>query len=81
MEAFQGEKDTLRSIHLLILATHTFFSFLLFLEDFFLGWEPWVMPLVLFQLVFCWYLHMAQLYDRNIRLHIYALLELLMFFF
>ena len=81
MNYFKSELDSLRTTQLMILGAHTFFSVLLFSEDLFLGWESWVVPLIALQLIFCWYLHLMQSYDANVRLHIYALLEMIMFFF
>ncbi|MBR1629158.1 MAG: hypothetical protein IJ679_07825, partial [Lachnospiraceae bacterium] len=77
----QNEQDTMRGVHLLILATHTFFTALLLTEGFILRWERWVIPILLGQLIFCWSLHMLQAYTPKLRIQIYAIFEILMFFF
>ena len=70
-----------RSAHLLILFTHTFFTFLLISEDIILGWEYWVLPVLMLQLIFCWSMHLFSMYTSSIRIHIFAGFEFLFFFF
>lgn len=81
MEANRSERENLWSSHLVILFSHTFFCAVLIAEDLFLGWERWMLPLIVLSLVICWWMHLAQTFTPERRLRIYATLEMVTFFF
>lgn len=81
MESNRNERENLWSSHLIILFSHTFFCVILFGEDLFLGWERWMLPLIVLSLLLCWWLHLAQTFTPERRLRIYASLEMVTFFF
>ena len=81
MEENRNERENIWSSHLVILFSHTFFCTVLIVEDLFLGWEHWVLPLIVMELIVCWWLHLAQTFTPTRRLRIYVLLGLITFFF
>ena len=70
-----------RTIHLIILFGHTFFTLLLSGEAIYLGWEMWAIPVVYLGLAVCWSLHLMQAFMPKQRLWIYELMQMVMFFF
>ena len=81
MEENRNERENIWSSHLVILFSHTFFCTVLIVEDLFLGWEHWVVPLIVIEVIVCWWLHLAQTFTPKRRLRIYILLGLMTFFF
>ena len=81
MEEKRDSQESVRGIHLLILFSYTIFCIILIIEDLFLNWERWALPLLLFALFFCWGLHLTQRYSPHIRVRFYAICEMMTFFF
>ncbi len=81
MEENRNERENIWSSHLVTLFSHTFFCMVLIVEDLVLGWEHWMLPLIVIKMIVCWWLHLAQFFTPTQRLRIYAALGLVIFFF
>ena len=81
MEEIRNEHEYQWSTHLIVLFTHTIFCLVLVVEIALLGWELWMIPLILLEIALCWSLHLSQTFSPGARLRIYAVLEMVTFFF
>ena len=76
------EKNELfQSSHLSILLCYTIFSFILVIESLLLGWEKWVLILIVVAVTASWFLHIQNRFNDRARLWIYSILMMCTFFF
>ena len=67
--------------HLTLLISYTLFSVALIVESFLMGWEKWMLLLVVAGVIVSWVLHIKHDTPAGIRLWIYAVLMMGEFFF
>ncbi len=67
--------------HLTLLISYTLFSVALIVESFLMGWEKWMLLLVVAGVIVSWVLHIRHDTPAGIRLWIYAVLMMGEFFF
>ena len=67
--------------HLTLLISYTLFSIALIVESFLMGWEKWMLLLVVAGVIVSWVLHIRHDTPAGIRLWIYAVLMMGEFFF
>lgn len=70
-----------RAAHLLILLCYTILSCVLIGESLLLGWETWVVVLLPIGVIAGWTLHIRDRLPMTVRLDIYTVLMMLVFFF
>ncbi len=69
------------SAHMILLSAFSIFSLILIGETLLLGWETWVLLVIVFELGLCWLMHIRQMLTPNARLWVYSFLMMLTFFF
>ena len=67
--------------HLTLLISYTLFSTALIIESFLMGWEAWMLLLVLAGVIVSWVLHIRHNTPAGVRIWIYAVLMMGEFFF
>lgn len=75
------KNELFQTSHLMILICYTIFSVVLFGEAMLLGWEKWALILVVCGVFLGWGLHIFQSLTDFVRLWIYSLLMMVVFFF
>ena len=73
-ELFQGSQLTL-------LLSYTIFSLVLIVESLIMGWEKWVLLMIIGGVVISWVLHIRHTTPGEVRIWIYAILMMFTFFF
>lgn len=81
MDERNRNNELFQTAHILILISYTLFSFILIAESLILGWEGWIIALVLVSIAVSWVIHLRQMIHTNARLWIYSLLMMLSYFF
>ena len=81
MEQNRNISKIFESAHLMVLISYTIFSMILIGEATLLGWEVWVLPLILASVIVCWGLHITQALTQRIRTWIFAIQMMVTFFF
>ena len=76
-----NDQEKQRAAHLMILLCYTIFSCVLISESLLLGWETWVVILLPVGVIVCWTLHIRNRLSEAIRLNIYSVMMMLVFFF
>lgn len=76
-----NDQEKQRAAHLLILLCYTFLSCVLIGESLLLGWETWAVVLLPIGVITGWTLHIKNKLSAEIRLYIYTVLMMLVFFF
>lgn len=76
-----NNQEKQRAAHLLILLCYTILSGVLLGESLFLGWEKWAVVLLPVGVLTVWSLHIGNTLPMNIRLNIYTVLTMVVFFF
>ncbi len=71
----------LEGTHLVLLITYTMFAVILMGEVLLMGWETWSVLLVLASIAAVWSLHITGRFSPDLRLWIYAVLMMSIFFF
>ena len=69
------------SSHLVILVSFTIFATILIGESLLMGWEKWVLILIGFSIIACWFLHISHIMSNNQRMWINTILTMCCFFF
>ncbi len=67
--------------HLTLLISYTLFSVALIIESFLMGWEKWMLLLVVAGVVISWILHLRHDTPAGVRIWIYAILMMGTYFF
>ena len=73
--------DLFRSSHLMMLISFTIFSTILIAESILLSWEVWAVVLIFVAVTGCWVMHIVHNVPENMRLWIYCILMMCVFFF
>lgn len=76
-----NDQEKQRAAHLLILLCYTIFSCVLIGETLLLGWETWVVLLLPVGVIICWTLHIRNRLPEAVRLNIYSVSMMVVFFF
>lgn len=76
-----NEQEKQRAAHLLILFCYTILSCVLIGESLLLGWETWAVILLPIGVIAGWTLHIRDRMPMSVRLDIYTVLTMLVFFF
>jgi len=76
-----NNQEKQRAAHLLILLCYTILSCVLIGESLLLGWETWVVVLLPIGVIAGWTLHIRDRLPMGVRLDIYTVLMMLVFFF
>jgi len=69
------------SSHLTLLISYTIFSGVLIGESLLMGWELWMIVLILASNIVCWILHLRHDTPANVRIWIYSILMMCTYFF
>ncbi|MBQ5968403.1 MAG: response regulator [Clostridiales bacterium] len=75
------QNDLFSSSHLMVLITFTVSTILLIGESILLGWEKFILPLVVLAVIVCWIIHFRKDGTAVFRMRIYALLMMCTAFF
>ena len=75
------DQEKQRAAHLMILLCYTIFSCVLTGESLLLGWETWVVILLPVGVIICWTLHIRNRLPEAVRLNIYSVSMMVVFFF
>ena len=67
--------------HLMLLVGYSFFAAVLIGESILMGWEKWVLVLIIGGMGLSWFIHIRHMATADFRLWIYALLMMFAFFF
>ena len=73
--------ELFQTSHLTLLISYTLFSTALIIESFLMGWEKWMLLLVVAGVIVSWILHIRHNTPANVRIWIYAVLMMGEFFF
>ena len=73
--------DLFQSAHLMMLISFTIFSAILIAESILLSWEMWAVVLIVVAVCGSWIMHIAHNIPDNMRLWIYSILMMCVFFF
>ncbi len=73
--------DLFQSSHLMMLISFTIFSVILIAESILLSWEVWAIVLIIVAVSGSWVLHIVHNVPDNMRLWIYSILMMCIFFF
>ena len=76
-----NDQEKQRAAHLLILLCYTIFSCVLIGESLLLGWEMWVVVLLPIGVIAGWTLHIRNRLPMAVRLDIYTVMMMLVYFF
>lgn len=77
----KSSREVFESSHLTLLISYTIFSAILIAESFLMGWEKWVLLLLVAGLVICWVLHLRHDTPADVRIWIYTIMILCTYFF
>ncbi len=77
----KDSSELFQSSHLALLISYTIFAIILICESLLMGWETWVLFLVVAGVIVSWLLHIRQEVPANVRLWIYAVLMMCTYFF
>ena len=69
------------SSHLTLLISYTIFSGILIAESLLMGWELWMIVLILASNIICWILHLRHDTPSTVRIWIYSILMMCTYFF
>ncbi len=75
------QNDLFSSSHLMVLITFTVSTILLIGESILLGWEKFILPLIVLAVIVCWIIHFRKDGTAVFRMRIYALLMMCTAFF
>ena len=75
------DQEKQRAAHLMILLCYTIFSCVLTGESLLLGWETWMVMLLPVGVIVCWTLHIRNRLPEAVRLNIYSVSMMVVFFF
>lgn len=75
------QNDLFSSSHLMVLITFTVSTLLLIGESFLLGWEKFILPLIVLAVIICWIIHFRKDGTPVFRMRIYAVLMMCTAFF
>ncbi|MBO4216518.1 MAG: response regulator [Clostridia bacterium] len=81
MKDYKEKNALFRASHMMILITYSAMAAALTLESFLLGWEKWALILLGLAVVFCWTIHIQQLFSDKRRLAVYVILMLITSFY
>ena len=76
-----NKNETRKVSNITILITYTVFSAVLFGETILMGWEMWVLPLIVAGVLFGWFLHITRRVSEKNSTFIYVILMMVTFFF
>ncbi len=81
MVKYNPTSEAFSSSHLTLLISYSIFSAILIAESFLMGWEIWVLLLIVAGLIICWTLHLKHDVPADVRIWIYTIMILCTFFF
>ncbi len=73
-----GENSIFKTSHLVILISLSLFSVILVGGAFFLGWEPWMVIILIIAVLGCWFMHLQNILTSFQRLWVYSILMMVM---
>ena len=77
----EEKNELFQSSHLMLLVSYTVLAAALIGEAFLMGWEKWVLLLVVVAVIACWVLHFRQDTSATVRIRIYSVLMMCTAFF
>ncbi len=73
-----GENSIFKTTHLMILISFSLFSAILIGESVFMGWETWMLPVIVIAGLGCWVMHLRNILTSYQRLWVYSILMMFM---
>ncbi|MCR4648785.1 MAG: response regulator [Lachnospiraceae bacterium] len=73
--------DLFETSHIIILVTFTVLSAVLIFESLLMGWEKWVLILIILEVIINWIMHIAHIPSEKDRMWIYSAMMMVDFFF
>jgi len=73
--------ELFESSHLTLLICYTIFSVILSVESLIMGWEKWMVLLILASIVVCWIIHLRHDIPSKVRIWVYSILMMILYFF
>lgn len=77
----RNEKELQAFAHMVLIITLVLFSFLIVALNISMGWEYWIVPLLLFAAAVCLFLHISGLADDRLRMNLYCTVLFLELFY
>ncbi len=75
------KNELFETSHLIVLISYTIMGVILILESLLMGWEKWVLVLILFSTVLSWVLHIGNIASKYQRMWLYSIFMMCSFFF
>ena len=81
MTISKERNELFEASHLTLLISYTVFSGVLITESLVMGWELWMLVLIIASNIVCWILHLRHDVPANVRIWIYSILMMCTYFF
>ena len=73
-----GENSIFKPSHLMILISISLFSVIFIGESFLMGWETWMVSMIVIAVLGCWFMHLRNILTPYQRLWVYSILMMVM---